>query len=84
MSLQENQRRRPEREKRALDAPFSASHDDQVLTFFEWCQINRISERTGRRILDSDNAPKVTMLSQRKIGIAIRDNRAWQQGNERA
>ena len=72
------------REHRALDAPFSPSHDDQVLTFIEWCRINRLSERTGRRILAGPNPPKVTMLSPRRVGITVRNNRAWQQANERA
>lgn len=71
------------REQRALDAPLSVSHDDQVLTFLEWCKLNRISERTGRRILDGPNPPKVTFLSPRRVGITVRNNRAWQQANER-
>jgi hypothetical protein len=82
MSLRENERR-PWPEQRALDGPLSVSHDDQVLTFVEWCKLNRISERTGRRILDGPDGPKVTMLSPRRIGITVRDNRAWQQSRER-
>jgi hypothetical protein len=82
MSLRENERR-PWREQRALDGPLSVSHDDQVLTFVEWCKLNRISERTGRRILDGPDGPKVTMLSPRRIGITVRANRAWQQSKER-
>jgi hypothetical protein len=42
----------------ALDAPLTTLADDQVLTFIEWCQLNRISERTGRRILDGPHAPQ--------------------------
>jgi hypothetical protein len=30
---------RSKRKQYALDAPLSVLHDDQVLTFFEWCQL---------------------------------------------
>jgi len=83
MTLHENERR-PWRKQRALDGPLSPSHDDQILTFLEWCKLNRISERTGRRILDGPDGPKVTMLSARRVGIAVRNNREWQQSKERA
>jgi hypothetical protein len=82
MTLREDERR-PWREQRALDEPFSASHPDQILTFLEWCRINRISERTGRRILDGPDGPEVTILSPRRIGITVRANRAWQASRER-
>lgn len=49
--------------RHALDAPLTTG-DDQVLTFFAWCQLNRISERTGRRILAAPGAPVGTELSQ--------------------
>ena len=57
--------------------------DDQVLTFLEWCQLNRISERNGRRILAGPDGPTVTLLSARRMGITVRANRAWQQSRER-
>jgi hypothetical protein len=78
---------RSKRKKHALDAPLDPSHDDQVLTFFEWCQLNRLSERTGRRILNNPDPaasrPVVTMLSASRVGITVRANRAWQQSRER-
>jgi hypothetical protein len=77
-------RRLLERELRALDAPLFAFHPNQVLTFSEWCRINRISERTGRRILAGGNGPTVTELSAKRIGITIEANRRWQASRERA
>jgi hypothetical protein len=74
---------RSRRKQYALDAPLSVLHDDQVLTFFEWCQLNRFSERTGRRILKGPYSPKVTMLSPRRVGITVGNNRAWQKSRER-
>jgi hypothetical protein len=65
----------------ALSAPPSLS-DDQVLTFIEWCALNGISTRTGRRILDGSDPPRVTMLSPRRFGIRVADNREWQHSRE--
>jgi hypothetical protein len=67
----------------ALDAPLTSLADDQVLSFVEWCQLNRISERTGRRILNRSDGPTVTMLSPRRVGVTVRANREWQQARER-
>jgi hypothetical protein len=57
--------------------------DDRCLTFREWCQLNGIGERTGRRILKSGNGPVVTQLTEKRIGITVRANRAWQASRER-
>jgi hypothetical protein len=58
--------------------------DDEVLPFLEWCKLNNISERTGRRILASPDRPVVTQLSPHRIGITRGNNRRWQQLRERA
>jgi hypothetical protein len=81
MFVRENER--PQSRRHALDAPLSDSHPDQVLTFIEWCRLNRFSERTGRRILDGSDPPDVTMLSARRIGITIAANRRWQAARTR-
>jgi hypothetical protein len=67
----------------ALDAPLTSLADDQVLSFIEWCRLNRISERTGRRILNAPGGPTVTMLSARRVGVTVRANRTWQQSRTR-
>jgi hypothetical protein len=67
----------------ALDAPLTSLSDDQVLSFVEWCALNRLSERNGRRILNGPDGPTVTMLSARRVGIRVADNRAWQQSRTR-
>lgn len=99
MSLREHQQRRSrhasrkhrnqvkrqhKRRRSALDAPLTLLHDAQVLTFHEWCQLNRFSERTGRRILASGAGPAVTQLSARRIGVTVGNNRRWQETRERA
>lgn len=52
--------------------------DDEVLTFPQWIALNKISDRTGRRIIKAPGGPKITYLSKRRIGITRRHNRQWQ------
>ena len=66
----------------ALDAPLMSLTDDQILSFVEWCRLNRISERTGRPILDGPDGPLIVRLSPRRIGIRVAANREWQQARE--
>jgi hypothetical protein len=61
-----------------------AEDDDAVLTFREWCAVNSVGERTGRRILASGNGPTITKLSDKRIGISRRHNRAWQETRAKA
>jgi len=76
-------RKTPQRQRIfTLNAPPSLS-DDQVLTFVEWCALNGISPRTGRRILAGPDPPTVTMLSPRRFGVTVRANRAWQHARAR-
>ena len=76
-------RKTPQRQRIfTLNAPPSLS-DDQVLTFLEWCALNGISPRTGRRILAGPDPPTVTMLSPRRFGVTVRANRAWQHARAR-
>jgi predicted DNA-binding transcriptional regulator AlpA len=90
--LSHNGRRAPRRRTRqntqqrqhlVLDASLSALHDDQILSFREWCQINGISERNGRRIVKAPDGPEVVRLSPRRIGITIAANRRWQEQRTR-
>ena len=66
-----------------LEVRISPPLDSQVLTFDEWCRLNRFSKRTGRRILNSGNGPIVTQLSARRIGVTVANDRAWKAVRER-
>jgi hypothetical protein len=81
LSISEAERRRTQRQH-ALEQHHSIEND-KVLTFREWCALNAIGERTGRRIIKSPGGPIVTQLSERRIGIRISDNRAWQASRAR-
>ena len=61
-----------------------AEDDDAVLTFKEWCALNSVSERQGRRILGSGSGPTVTKLTDKRVGISRRANREWQHARARA
>ena len=67
----------------ALDAPLATSHPNQILTFHEWCRLNRISVRTGRRIIERGEGPIVTQLSTKRIGVSVANNAAWQASKAR-
>jgi hypothetical protein len=58
--------------------------DDKVLTFAQWCALNGIGKRTGRRILTSGCGPVVTQLSERRIGITVGNNRRWLESRARS
>ena len=73
-------------ERRRTQRQQSLQHsldDDKVLTFAEWCALNKIGQRTGRRIIRSGNGPVVTQLSPRRIGITVANNRHWQASKAR-
>ena len=55
-----------------------AEDDDAVLTFKEWCAVNGLGERTGRRMLAGGNGPTVTKLTDKRIGVTRRNNKLWQ------
>jgi hypothetical protein len=80
----QKRRKRKNKHPSTLDAPLSMLNDAQVLTFLEWCALNRISARTGRRILNSGRGPTVVQLSTKRIGVTVGANRLWQQSRERA
>jgi hypothetical protein len=61
----------------ALDLPHYPD-DDEVMRFREWCRVNKLSERTGRRVIRGPDGPDVTRLSDKLIGVTKRNNRIWQ------
>jgi hypothetical protein len=71
ISEQARRQQRSERE-RAVDG-------DRILTFREWCLINGFSVATGKRLRKAGRGPVITRISDRRIGIRVADNRAWQQ-----
>jgi hypothetical protein len=77
-----SKKRQPKRPWTAVGSartePLSMLLDSQVMTFHEWCRLNRFSERTGRRLLKSGDGPVIVQLSPMRIGITVRANREWQ------
>jgi len=82
MSLSESGRRRSTQRPHVLEQ--HSLEGDRVLTFAEWCELNRIGKRTGRRIIRSGNGPVMTQLSERRIGITVGNNRRWQEARARS
>ena len=69
--------------KQRLDLLPATLNDNQVLTFKEWCALNHISERNGRRIFAGGDGPATTQLSPKRAGVTVRANREWQASRER-
>jgi hypothetical protein len=80
MTLREAERRRRQRWHSLEHTPLD---QQRILSFRQWCTLNSISERTGRRILASGNGPAVVQLSPRRIGVRVVDNDDWQRSCER-
>jgi hypothetical protein len=70
--------------KQRLDLLPAVLNDNQVLRFSEWCSLNDISPRTGRRILKRGDGPVIVQLSPMRIGITVAANREWQASRARA
>jgi hypothetical protein len=70
MSTEQSRRRRQSR-------VFIAPHE-RVLTFAEWARLNRISKKTARNLIAAGNGPEVIRVSQRRLGITMAANSAWQ------
>ena len=62
---------------RALD-------DLRVLTLPQCAEILGVSKDTLLRLIKKDNGPKITDISDRRIGITVGNLRRWQQSRERA
>jgi predicted site-specific integrase-resolvase len=54
------------------------------MTIGQWCEVNGFSIWTGKRLIKAGKGPKITQISDRRIGITVANNRRWQQSRERA
>ena len=50
----------------------------RVMTFREWCELNSIAKNTGRRLMARGEGPRITRLSENRIGIREDHNAEWQ------
>jgi predicted DNA-binding transcriptional regulator AlpA len=87
----ENCNRDLSREVQAMPEDISMSVRDRaavqqpkrVFKFKEWCELNGFSQDTGFRLLRAGKGPKVTQLSDRRIGIREDHNAEWQDARVR-
>ena len=70
MTVREAERRQRQRDE-------SRRTSQKILSFKDWCQLNSISEATGRRLIRAGKV-RVTRLSERRIGIGEDDNADFQ------
>jgi hypothetical protein len=66
--------------KKAARASFPED-DDRVMTIREWAALNGFSMSTAYRILNGpkEKRPVITQLSDKRIGITVKNNRLWQE-----
>jgi hypothetical protein len=50
---------------------------DRVQPFLAWCERCGFSPATGRRLVASGKGPRITRLSERRIGVRERDHLSW-------
>jgi len=75
----------PSKPERGRETELSRALDDQrVMTFPQWCEVNGFSIWTGKRLVAAGKGPKITQISDRRIGITVGNNRRWQKSRERA
>jgi len=68
--------------QRPSERDCAAPDDDRVMSFREWCGVNGFSVATGRRLRKAGKAAAFTQLSDRRVGVTVRDNRAWQESRK--
>jgi hypothetical protein len=56
----------------------------RVFTFPKWCEKNNFSTRTGHRLIAAGKGPRVTQLSDNRIGIREDHDLEWLESRERA
>jgi hypothetical protein len=65
------------------DAQTDYNNPDQVLTMPQFDRLNSLSVTQRKRIFRAGNGPPVVQLSDHRVGVRVRDNRAWQQARLR-
>lgn len=55
----------------------------RILTLRQWAELNSLGVRTAKRIIAAGDGPKITQLSDRRIGIREDHNREWQDSRVR-
>jgi hypothetical protein len=61
-----------------------ALNDDWVMPFSLWCEVNNFSPATGRRLRKAGKGPVFTQISDRRIGVTVRNNRIWQESRAKS
>jgi hypothetical protein len=88
LTLHEIERRRRQRRQSdpVLDREIElarAVDDLRVMTIPEWCKVAGFSVWTGKRLLAAGKGPKLTQISDRRVGITVGHHRQWLAGRVR-
>jgi hypothetical protein len=57
--------------------PFPINPGDRIMTLAEWRQLRRISASGEWRLRAKGLGPKLTHLSECRLGVTVRDDQEW-------
>jgi hypothetical protein len=61
----------------AVQAPEGAPKPHHVHSFQDWCELANVSLATGKRLVAAGKGPRITRLSERRIGVQHQHHLAW-------
>lgn len=50
---------------------------DRIISVKQWCEAAGFCLSTGKSILQRKQGPTLTRISERRVGIRVRDYQAW-------
>jgi hypothetical protein len=56
---------------------FPINPDHRVMTLAEWRKLRNVSPSGERRMRKKGLGPKLTHLTERRLGVTVRDDREW-------
>jgi hypothetical protein len=58
-------------------SPFPINPDDRVMLLDEWRKLRKVSPSGERRLRKKGLGPKLTHLTERRLGVTVRHDREW-------
>jgi hypothetical protein len=58
-------------------SPFPINPDDRVMLLAEWRRLRNVSPSGERRMRRKGLGPKLTHLTERRLGVTVRHDREW-------
>ena len=56
---------------------FVKTTQQRIEEICEWCRLASIGESTGRKIKAAGKGPRFVRLTEKKLGVTLREHRRW-------